>query len=218
MMNALKVENASSSVLKDQAIKIFQIEMSLESLGEVKILSDPDNWEKEKKALTDYVINFNKSKDPNAKLTPGQIELLLSEDMIQECIKGFPDPSDETSPELLERLWIEIEKKDNKALKKLLPLVSSYVTHDYLQYNFQPTSSLLDIVEAFDSDWVVDLYIQISDTLLVSIVQKQYKDFVDFLEIVKNRIPTQWEEFIEGVKKKHKGKKKLMQMITMGGY
>eukprot|EP01080_Neovahlkampfia_damariscottae_P003429 gene3429-5974_t len=218
MMNALKVENADSSVLREQAINIFKIEMSLESLGEVKILTEPDDWEKQKNELMNYVINMNKAKDPNAKLTSGQIELLLSEDMINECINGFPDPNDETSPELLERLWIEIEKKDSKSLKKLLPLVNAYVTHDYLQYIFDGTASLLDIVEAYDSDWVIDLYIAISDTLLVSIVQKQYKDFVEFLEVVKNRIPGSWDEFIEGVKKKHKGKKKLMQMITMAGY
>lgn len=219
MMNAHKVEGASQQLLREQAIIIFKIDMSLESLGEVKILTPENEWDTVKKELMNYVLNFNKSLDQNAKLTAEQIELLLSEGMIQDCISNFPEPEG-TDPQLLERLWVEIEKIDKKSLKKLLPLVESFVSYNYQNYELDNTSSLLDIVEGFDSKWVVDLFIRLSDTLLVSIVQKQYQDFVRFLELAKNRLtPTDnWEDFIEGLKKKHKGKKKLMQMIQMGGY
>jgi len=113
-----------------------------------------------------------------------------------------------------------LKKKDIKALKKLLPVVEKYITHFFNQYEIENTSSLLDIVEAYDAKWVSDLFVKISDTLLVNIVQRQYKSFVSFLDMVKKRLSKagSWDDFINGLKKKNKTKKKLMQMITMGGH
>jgi len=111
-MNAAKVEGRPSEFLCEQSKIIFKIEMSLESFGEVKILTPEKHWEKTKKELMDFVLTYNKKLqgDPNAKLTASQIELLISEGMIKECVSGFPEP-DTSSPELLERLWVEVEKK-----------------------------------------------------------------------------------------------------------
>lgn len=113
-----------------------------------------------------------------------------------------------------------MDKNDPSKLQELLPLVSKYVTREYKRYEIERSSSLLDLVDAYDHDFVVSLYKEIADTLLVSIVQKQYIPFVNFLKSVQKRLTKdgkkkEWNTFIEELKKQHKGKKKLMQIISM---
>jgi hypothetical protein len=145
------------------------------------------------------------------------IELLLSEGMWKECVDVFPEPQ-YGNISLLERLWLDVESNDSKNLDNLLPLVESYCTKDFLNYEYSNCQTLLDMVRAYDADWEAKLYNTVTEKLLLNVVQKQYASFVDLLKFIKNRLTEkQWDKFIEQLKKKHKAKKKLMSQIEMEG-
>jgi hypothetical protein len=149
-------------------------------------------------------------------------------------------------------LYLDIRKGDQKQLEQLLPLVEEYVTRDYLQFEFETTNSLLDLVEEHFQQFVIDMLSRISEKIIVNLVPKQYQSFVDFLKVVQARLSkyskdedqtddeeeeeeddskkkkrktpkkkakapklAPWEQFYENFKSVHKGKKKLLQMVTM---
>jgi len=183
-----------------------------------------------------------------------RIELLLNEGMFKETIAVFPRPPKGTL-DLLERLYTEMRKGDPKQLDGILPLVEEYVTKDYMQFDFTSSVTLLDMVEEHNRNFVIKMYENICEKLIVNLVPKQYVEFVNFLKAVKARLTkygsdadatddeeeeeeeedtgkkkratkkkapkkkapkrAPWEEFIENVKATHKGKKKLMSMVTM---
>jgi hypothetical protein len=329
MMNAAKIEE-DDQCLRQQAIKIFKINMTPETFGEVKVLTDEEEWNsKLRMELLQHVLdriaadeendedesydgaddfadhdadNFvvpeededeededeynsdsddggygrRKRKAPKRKapakkkakvvkrstastksslLRRGtfkeRIELLLNEGMFQETIAVFPKPPKGTV-DLLERLYLDIRKGDQKQLEQLLPLVEEYVTRDYLQFEFETTNSLLDLVEEHFQQFVIDMLSRISEKIIVNLVPKQYQSFVDFLKVVQARLSkyskdedqtddeeeeeeedskkkkrktlkkkakapklAPWEQFYENFKSVHKGKKKLLQMVTM---
>lgn len=45
----------------------------------------------------------NRRGDEETELNEKQIELLLNEGMFDECIKGFPEPTDQSNCDILER-------------------------------------------------------------------------------------------------------------------
>jgi hypothetical protein len=271
MMNAAKIED-DDSCLKEQAVKIFKINMTPETFGEVKVLTPEDEWnnklrlellqhvldriaadeeeddevytgaddfadhdvdnfvadedsDEEEEDDEDEFINEDsdddgygrakrgrkrkapKRKAPKKKKTKvvksatastkssllrrgtfkERIELLLNEGMFQETIAVFPKPPKGTV-DLLERLYVEIRKGDQKQLEQILPLVEEYVTRDYMQFDFDSTVSLLDLVEEHFRTFVISMCERICEKIIVNIVPKQYQSFVDFLKAVKARL------------------------------
>lgn len=143
--------------------------------------------------------------------------------LYEQCIEIFPPPSDDdTELELLERLWLEIEKNNPSKLEKIMPVVSKYVKRYFQQYKFENTDKLIDQVQRQYPALVTPLYSAAYDLLLLNILPSQYPIFVSCLKGFKKRLSTlgripDWENFFEEFKKKHRGKKRLIQMVNLVG-
>lgn len=118
-----------------------------------------------------------------------KIQLLLDEGMWRSVVEIFPPVERGGTIDLLERVYIEVQKDNPDNIDdSLMKLVEQYVTRQYQQYEFESSKSLLDLVEKHNRKFIEDMYDKISETLLMTIVPKQYTSFVEFLKVVKDRL------------------------------
>ncbi|KAL6062576.1 hypothetical protein QOT17_012173 [Balamuthia mandrillaris] len=232
MINAGKVEERSD-VLRDQAVLTFKINPTIPKFEEVKILTDESDWPAVKKDLLAHILKPASSQqtqlggfswsqatiDPNAK-----VELLLNEGLWKETIAIFPEPPN-GSLEMLERLYLEVEKNSPKAVEDLLPIIEKHAIHSYQQYILDNPNldRLLDQVQKRNPDFICGLFERCNEKLLLNIMPKQYEPFARYLEVFKKRInddlgrEEDWENFMADIVKGHKGKRKLMQIMQHSG-
>jgi len=232
MIEAAKVEERPD-VLRDQAVLRFKMQPTIPLWEEVKIMTEESEWPEVKKQLLEYILKPEQpvekgfgggwsqpqTIDPKAKM-----ELLLNEGMWKESAKIFPEPP-YGSLEMLERLFLEVEKKDPKGLDDLFPVVEKYAVHFYQSYNLNNASldRLLDQVQKRSPDFIYGLFSRGAEKLLLTVLPKQYGDFVNYLALFKKRLSEDlgreddWGTFISDLVKRHKGKRKLMQLIQNAG-
>eukprot|EP00761_Pharyngomonas_kirbyi_P010852 gb/GECH01010875.1/.p1 GENE.gb/GECH01010875.1/~~gb/GECH01010875.1/.p1 ORF type:complete len:1141 (+),score=429.78 gb/GECH01010875.1/:1-3423(+) len=154
-----------------------------------------------------------------------RVELLMNEKMFKEAVEYFPSPQ-ETSinsatsvlPNLVRTIRKDDDEKD-KHLKKLFETIKEYCKADpYLQFLDPVLVQLLK----YESSWAITLYETAVKESLFNIIPSKYNTWVELVKKGKKRagqagVSDEWKEFIEDVKKQHKGKKKLMSLLKMEG-
>jgi len=228
MINAAKVEERTD-VLRDQAVLRFKIQPSIQLFEEVKIMTEEDEWEEVRKELLEHITKPRPQEQNQqfgfanvATMDENQkVELLLNEGMWRQVVASFPEPP-HGSLVMLERLYLEVEKNDPDSLDELVPLIEKYAIASYKDLDNLTNESLdrlLDSVQQTNPDIIYGIFSRGCEELVLNIVPKQYVGFVEYLKIFKRRLvedlgrDDDWEAFIGEVVKKHKTKRKLMQMI-----
>ncbi len=178
---------------------------------------DEEDYKPKKKKAAKKTKKSKAAEKPKTNPLKDMIELLLNEGYWKQCVDVFP-PAPGASIEMLERLWIEVDKSNNKQLKVLVPLMHSYISHEMLLFNFDNCTTLLDLLENYSIDETITVFSDVADKLVINLTQKQYDTFVDYLKLVKKKLTSknkadEWADFFEDVKKKNKTKKKLMNII-----
>jgi len=233
MIESGKVEERKD-VLRDQAVLRFKIQPTIPLFEEVRILTEADEWDQVKKELLEHILKpvqvdttggstfggFQAPTiDPKAKM-----ELLLNEGMWKDAIPLFPEPP-YGSLDMLERLFLDVEKSAPDQLDAMLPIVEKYALYYYQAFNFGNAGldRLLDQVQKRSPDFIFGLFSRASEKMLVNVIPKQYAPFVTFLQIFKKRLvddigrEDDWESFLSELTKQHKGKRKLMQLVAGAG-
>mmetsp|Transcript_11501 Transcript_11501/g.17239 ORF Transcript_11501/g.17239 Transcript_11501/m.17239 type:complete len:733 (+) Transcript_11501:26-2224(+) len=210
-----KIEDLDD-VLREESVRAFKVDTSTERWDTVRNLTSTDDWDTIKQDLVVYVL---RSKD-NAR---AKIELLLRDGMYEQCIGLVPKPSGESGEvELLHRLWTEIEKRDASLLQQLLPSVQRYLKRYFQAFDFTTLDPLMERVQRRYPALITILYSKACDMVLLNILPSQYSKFVSMLKQFKSRLEElqrgdDWNQFLQQFKKKHRGKKRLIQMVTLLG-
>jgi hypothetical protein len=225
MIEAAKVEERAD-VLRDQAVLRFKIQPSMELFEQVKIMTDEKEWDKVKKKLLKDILRPVSEEEAAGQKTinpKDKIQLLLNEGMWKETVAIFPDPGmfGNEAIDLLERLYLEVEKNAPSTVASLLPTIEKYAISLYQTFTFDNPhlERLLDAVQQRNPDFIYGMFTRASEKLLLNILPKQYGDYVEFLKVFKRRLNDElgreddWDAFISDVTKKNRGKKKLLQMI-----
>jgi hypothetical protein len=152
------------------------------------------------------------------------MDLLLSEGLWKESLEIYPKPTG--NPQELEnlyKLWIEVEKNSPQDLKILIPTVQRYVKRYFQQFQYSHLDKIIDQVQRKFPDDVIDLFEKGVDMMIINIMPSQYNLFVSFLRSWHKRIvgalekKREWEKWLTSFKNTHKGKKKLMGMVSLLG-
>jgi hypothetical protein len=136
----------------------------------------------------------------------------------------FPKPVGKVGEiDLLCKLWMECEKNSPSDLDKITPLLDRYVKLYFAQFKYTELDKVMDQVQRRFPDKVIELFEKGSDVMMVTIMPSQYGTFVQFLRAYQKRIVktlgklNDWNKFLNLFKATHKGKKKLMGMVSMLG-
>jgi len=206
-------------LVRDQQIIAFKVDASQERWNDIRHLtSDENEWENIKNELVVYAM-----KRAAGAPVKERIDLLLKDELYDQAIEIFPPPSESLEEvELLERFWLEIEKNKPTKLEMLMPIVSKYIKRAFHQYEFDKMETLLNQVQRQYPGLIVPLYTSATDILLLNILPSQYALLVQGIKGLKKRLTligrqNDWLAFLEEFKKKHKGKKRLIQMINLVG-
>lgn len=217
IMDAAKIEGLDD-VLRDQAILAFKTDVKTERWDQVRDLCSEEEWASIKQDLVIYVL---KQEASNVR---AKIELLMKDGLYAQCITIFPSPSGEAGEmELLEQLWKELERNQPTALDQLLGTVSRYMKRYYQEFRHEEVDGLLDRVQLHFPAVMSTLLAAATDMMLLNILPSQYNQFVACLKSFKRRLngvlnrPQDWDEFFTNFKKKHRGKKRLIQMASLIG-
>eukprot|EP01121_Diplochlamys_sp_Union-15-3_P007404 TRINITY_DN1881_c0_g2_i2.p1 TRINITY_DN1881_c0_g2~~TRINITY_DN1881_c0_g2_i2.p1 ORF type:complete len:410 (+),score=82.74 TRINITY_DN1881_c0_g2_i2:222-1451(+) len=215
MIAAAKAED-KEEVMREQTILAFKADTSPARWEAVKNLTSEDEWEKVKQDLVLYVMK----RDDNPK---DKIELLLKDGLFDHCISIFPSPSGAPGElDLLYDLYDAAERNKPSVLEHLLPKIASYMKRYFQEHRFEAMNKILDRVQRRFPSVVVGLYTQACDMVLINIMPSQYGPFVQCLKDLKKRLcdvsrHEDWNNFYHVFKEKHKGKKRLIQMLALIG-
>jgi hypothetical protein len=217
IMDAAKIEGLDE-VLRDQAILAFKTDVKTERWDQVRDLCSEEEWASIKQDLVVYVL-----KQEGSNVT-AKIELLMKDGLYAQCISIFPPPSGEAGElDLLEQLWKELERNQATALDQLLGTVSRYMKRYYQEFRHEEVDALLDRVQLHFPAVMSTLLAAATDMMLLNILPSQYNQFVACLKSFKRRLngvlnrPQDWDDFFTNFKKKHRGKKRLIQMASLIG-
>jgi len=92
----------------------------------------------------------------------------------------------------------------------------------YQEQKYDEINSVLDRFQRRFPGVIVTLLSHACDTVMFDIMPSQYSSFVQMLRDMKGRLEMinrqdDWNDFFNAFKKKHTGKKKLMQMVGLIG-
>lgn len=218
---AAKIED-NDDVLREQTTKCFKVETTPERWSQVKNLTSEKDWEEVKRELVVYLLKASTDKDSKGSVNPMiQIELLLKEGMWKECIEIFPSPTGKVQElDMLSNMWLEVEKNSPGDLQQLIPVVEKYLKKFYTEWKNVDFEKVLDQIQRSVPGSICDLYAKGSEVMLVNMTPSRYSHFVTFIRTSKERLHSigkkkDWEKFYSEFKKVHKGKKKLMNMVSM---
>jgi len=217
MKTAARMEGATD-ILREQAIRSFKNNVTTERWDEVRGLCSFEEWAEIKKELVGYVL---KQEDTDAQ---SKIQLLMKDELWVECITIFPYPrGEEGELAVLLDLYTQIEKNQPELLDKLLPVVSRYMKRYYQEFKFSEMDDLIDRVQLRYPAVMCALLSKAADMMMLNILPSQYASFVQCLKKFKDRIvhklkrQEDWDHFFKEFQKKHKGKRRLMQMLNLIG-
>jgi len=115
-----------------------------------------------------------------------------------------------------------IEEKDPVLLEKMIPVVARFMKRYFQEQKYDRMYPILDRFQRRFPGIIVSLLANASDTVMFGILPSQYSAFVQMLKLMKQRLENinrseDWVAFFVGFKRKHMGKKRLMQMINLLG-
>ncbi|KAF2078405.1 hypothetical protein CYY_000272 [Polysphondylium violaceum] len=208
-------------VLRAQIIISFKIDTTPEKWDQIRNLSSEEEWEATKKELVVFVMQREENID-------SKIELLMKDGLFEQCIEIFPHPSLEedeldTQLNLLESLYDAIDQYQFELLTSVLPIVQKYAKRCYQEWKPEKLDTLFDSVQRRFPIEIKDMFEKATEMILVNILQSQYPIFLGMMKSFKNRmvktlgLESLWTEFLEKFKKTHKGKKRLIQMVSFIG-
>lgn len=225
MIDAARLEKRDKIVL-EQIILVFKMKMTPDKFEEVKNLSDPKDWPAVRKELLEYVTKHDTTLPGSPIGLKTQLELLLKEGLCNESIALFPEPDQNDylntqRIEILELLWFEVDRQKPKDLDKILPIIEKYAKKEYQKCNINSLDRLYDSVQQKHADFIKIMYSRGSEILISNLAATKYNLYCDYLKVLKKRltvdlqVPKEWDTFIAGIRKEHKAKKKLMQLLNV---
>jgi len=226
MIDAARLEKMDKIIL-EQSVLVFKMKMTPDKFEEVRTLTDPKDWPPVRKDLLAYVAKHDTTLPGSPIDLKTQLELLLKEAMCAESIALFPEPDPQNDHlntqriEILELLWFEVDRQDAKQLDKILPTVEKYAKREYQKCNISTLDRLFDNMQQKHADFVKVTLSKGSEILITNLAATKYNLYCDFLKNLKKRLtidmkaPKEWDAFIAGVKKEHKAKKKLLQLLNV---
>jgi hypothetical protein len=218
MTRAASIEG-NDDVLREQTILAFKADTSQERWDQVRNATSEHEWSRIKQELVGYILK--RDDNPTEK-----IELLMKDGLWKEAVAIFPSPTgkcDSGELDLLRRLWIGTEKHNPTELKNLVATVGKFLKRYFQEYRFEELYPLLDKVQRRFPNFLKDAYLQATDLLCLTILPNQYPLLINCFKDLKRRLsndlgrPEEWEDFFARFKKTHKGKRRLVQMMTLMG-
>eukprot|EP01120_Amphizonella_sp_Union-15-10_P016957 TRINITY_DN924_c0_g1_i4.p1 TRINITY_DN924_c0_g1~~TRINITY_DN924_c0_g1_i4.p1 ORF type:complete len:934 (+),score=228.69 TRINITY_DN924_c0_g1_i4:734-3535(+) len=215
MIQAAKIEE-DENVFKEQIILAFKADTTTARWDAVKNMTVEEDWDKIKKELVVYVMK--RDDNPTDK-----IELLLKDGLYEQCISIFPPPSGAPGElDLLYNLYDGVERNKPSYLQHLVPTITRYIKRYFQEHKYESLSKILDRVQRRFPSVITQIYSQATDMVLLNIMPSQYAPFVQCLKDLKRRLAEigrmeDWDDFYKGFRHKHKGKKKLIQMVSLIG-
>lgn len=177
-----------------------------------------EEWNHVKTDLVVFVLN-NNSYDNGAK-----IELLMKDGLYEHCISLFPKPEGKDGEiELILKLWKGVEESKPELLEHMIQHVARFVKRYCQEFKFDELNELVDRVQRRFPAIIVTLYNTALDMVMINVMPSQYGSVVECLRSLRVRLcdtlnrQDDWVAFFEEFKKKHKSKKKMIQMITLIG-
>lgn len=177
-----------------------------------------EEWNHVKTDLVVFVLN-NNSYDNGAK-----IELLMKDGLYEHCISLFPKPEGKDGEiELILKLWKGVEESKPELLEHMIQHVARYVKRYCQEFKFEELDELINRVQRRFPAIIVTLYNTALDMVMINVMPSQYGSVVECLRNLRVRLcdslnrQDDWVAFFEEFKKKHKSKKKMIQMITLIG-
>jgi hypothetical protein len=177
-----------------------------------------EEWNTVKTDLVVFVLN-NNSYNNNAK-----IELLMKDGLYEHCISLFPKPEgNDGEMELIIKLWKGVEESKPELLEHMIPHVARYVKRYCQEYKFEELNTLIDRVQRRFPAIIITLYNTALDMVMINVMPSQYGAVIECLRDLRLRLcdtlnrQDDWVSFFEEFKKKHKSKKKMIQMVTLIG-
>eukprot|EP01124_Arcella_intermedia_P025788 TRINITY_DN4694_c0_g1_i8.p1 TRINITY_DN4694_c0_g1~~TRINITY_DN4694_c0_g1_i8.p1 ORF type:complete len:1563 (+),score=531.43 TRINITY_DN4694_c0_g1_i8:56-4744(+) len=212
---AAKIENFENE-LKTQTIKAFKFNTTVDRWDQVRQLIPEEEWDKVKEELVVYVLK----QTGNVR---DKIDLLTKDGLYKQVIEVFPKPDGiDGELDLLLKVYKTIEEKEPTLLEKMIPVVSRYMKRYFQEKKYEQFYPVLDRFQRRFPAVVVSLLAHACDMVMFDILPSQYKDFVAMLKQMKQRMELinrqdDWTDFFVAFKKKHIGKKKLIQMVNLIG-
>jgi len=199
-----------------QTIIAFKADTTTARWDQVRQLTSDEEWAQVKEELVVYVLKQNTQiKD--------KIELLLKDGLYKQVIEVFPSPSGkEEELTLLLQVYKTIEEKEPVLLEKMIPVVARYMKRYFQEQKYDRMYPILDRFQRRFPGIIVSLLANACDTVMFGILPSQYAAFVQMLKLMKQRLENinkqeDWTTFFVGFKRKHMGKKRLIQMINLLG-
>eukprot|EP01132_Coremiostelium_polycephalum_P007695 gene7695-9465_t len=220
MIDAANFEDLGE-VIRDQMILSFKYDTTPEKWDQIRNLSSEEEWFTTKQELVGFVMK--REEGINAK-----IELLMKDGLFEQCIQIFPHPALEEEElniqlNLLASLYDAMEQFAPLQLQTVMPIVQKYAKRCYQEWKPEKLDTLFDSVQKTFPLIIKDIFEKALDMLLVNILQSQYPILLSMLKNFKKRMvatlgmTSVWEDFLEKFKKQHKGKKRLIQMVSFIG-
>jgi len=212
---AASVENCQEELMK-QIIIAFKANPTPKRWDDVRQLIPEEEWTTVKEELVVYVLKQNTN-------IQDKIELLIKDGMYKQVIEVFPSPDgSEGELDLLLKVYRTIEEKYPVLLEKLIPVVSRYMKRYFQEQNYDKMYPILDRFQRRFPTVVVTMIGHATDMVMFNILPSQYKSFLIMLKNMKMRLESinrqnDWHEFFNNFKRKHIGKKKLIQMVSLIG-
>jgi len=215
IISAAKIENLEAE-LRSQTIMAFKADTTTARWDQVRHLTPEDEWAQVKEELVVYVLKQNTNINE-------KIELLLKDGLYKQVIEVFPKPRGTKGElQLLTKVYRTIEEKEAGLLEKMIPVVSRYMKRYFQEQKYSQINVILDRFQRRFPGVVVSLLTRAVDMVMFDIMPSQYSKFVQMLTDMKHRLQSinrhdDWNNFFLEFKKKHIGKKKLIQMVNLIG-
>eukprot|EP00029_Vermamoeba_vermiformis_P012434 TRINITY_DN724_c0_g2_i1.p1 TRINITY_DN724_c0_g2~~TRINITY_DN724_c0_g2_i1.p1 ORF type:complete len:1593 (+),score=701.35 TRINITY_DN724_c0_g2_i1:168-4781(+) len=216
-VESAKIENIEDQ-LRQQLILAFKADTTTERWDSIRAMCSEEEWNHVKTDLVVFVLN-NTSYNNNAK-----IELLMKDGLYEHCISLFPKPEgNDGEIELIMKLWKGVEESKPELLEHMIQHVARYVKRYCQEFKFEELNELIDRVQRRFPAIIVTLYNTALDMVMINVMPSQYGAVVECLRSLRVRLcdtldrQDDWAAFFEEFKKKHKSKKKMIQMITLIG-
>jgi len=215
VISAAKAE-ALDEELRFQTILAFKANPTTQRWDQVRNITPEEEWEKVKQDLVVYVIQQNTN-------PVDKVELLLKDGLYKQVIEVFPKPSGQKRElDLLIKVYTEIENEKPEVLEHLIPVVARYMKRYFQEMQFKTVYPILDRLQKRFPSMIINLYTKATEMLLFNLLQSQYSKFVQMFKDLKARMESinrqdDWNNFLSEFKRVHKGKQKLIQMVSLIG-
>jgi len=202
--------------MKLQTILAFKVDTTTARWDRIRQLTPEHEWEQVKQDLVVYVIQQN--------INPiDKVELLLKDGLYKQILEVFPKPTGQKSElDLLLKVYLEIESKQPEVLDHMLVVVIKYIKRWFQEQKYKEVYPVIDRLEKRFPSMIKNIFEKAIEMVMFNLMQSQYSNFVKMLKDFKARMESlarmdDWNNFLSDFKRVHKGKQKLIQMVSLIG-